>query len=49
MRRVAFALVFVTYFGSMIMANDMALITFLPLGWFALSSCGKKSIPLSCL
>lgn len=42
MRRVAFALVFVTYFGSMIMANDMALITFLPLGWFALSSCGKK-------
>ena len=41
MRRVAFALVFVTYFGSMVMANDMALITFLPLGWFVLSSCGK--------
>ena len=41
MRRVTFALVFVTYFGSMIMANDMALITFLPLGWLVLSSCGK--------
>ena len=41
MRRVTFALVFVTYFGSMVMANDMALITFLPLGWFVLSSCGK--------
>lgn len=42
MRRVTFALVFVTYFGSMIMANDMALVTFLPLGWFVLSSCGKS-------
>ena len=41
MRRVTFALVFVTYFGSMVMANDMALVTFLPLGWFVLSSCGK--------
>ena len=42
MRRVTFALVFVTYFGSMIMANDMALITFLPLGYFVLSSCGQN-------
>ena len=42
MRRVTFALVFVTYFGSMIMANDMALVTFLPLGYFVLSSCNKK-------
>ncbi len=42
MRRVAFALVFVTYFGSMIMANDMALVTFLPLGWFVLRSCGRE-------
>ena len=41
MRRVTFALVFVTYFGSMIMANDMALVTFLPLGYLVLSSCGK--------
>ena len=42
MRRVTFALVFVTYFGSMIMANDMALVTFLPLGYFVLSSCGQN-------
>ncbi len=41
MRRVTFALVFVTYFGSMIMANDMALVTFLPLGYYVLSSCNK--------
>ena len=42
MRRVTFALVFVTYFGSMVMANDMALVTFLPLGYFVLSSCKKE-------
>lgn len=42
MRNITFALVFVTYFGSMIMANDMALITFLPLGQFVLSQSGKK-------
>lgn len=42
-RTVVVALVFVTYFGSMIMANDMALVTFLPLGYFVLESCnGKK-------
>lgn len=41
-RNVVIALVFVTYFGSMIMANDMALVTFLPLGYFALESCGRK-------
>ena len=41
MRRVTFALVFVTYFGSMIMANDMALVTFLPLGYYVLTSCNK--------
>ena len=42
MRRVTFALVFVTYFGSMIMANDMALVTFLPLGYYVLSSCKQE-------
>lgn len=42
MRNVVFALVFITYFGSMIMANDMALITFLPLGYFVLSRTEKK-------
>ena len=36
MRNVVLALVFVTYFGSMVMANDMALVTFLPLGFFVL-------------
>lgn len=41
-RKIVFALVFITYFGSMIMANDMALITFLPLGYFALTQSGKQ-------
>lgn len=44
MRNIVLALVFVTYFGSMIMANDMALITFLPLGWFVLQSCGSRKL-----
>ena len=44
MRNIVLALVFVTYFGSMIMANDMALVTFLPLGWFVLESCGNKKL-----
>lgn len=44
MRNVVLALVFVTYFGSMIMANDMALVTFLPLGFFVLESCGNKKL-----
>lgn len=42
LRNTVFALVFVTYFGSMIMANDMALITFLPLGYVALESCNRR-------
>lgn len=41
MRNIVFALVFITYFGSMIMANDMALITFLPLGYFVLKRTDK--------
>ena len=44
MRNIVLALVFVTYFGSMIMAKDMALITFLPLGYFVLDSCGNKKL-----
>ena len=44
MRNIVLALVFVTYFGSMIMANDMALITYLPLGYFVLDSCGNKKL-----
>ena len=44
MRNITLALVFVTFFGSMIMANDMALVTFLPLGYFVLESCGNKKL-----
>ena len=44
MRNIVLALVFVTYFGSMIMANDMALVTFLPLGYFVLESCGNRKL-----
>lgn len=40
-RNVIATLIFITYFGSMIMANDMALVTFLPLGYFTLASCKK--------
>ncbi len=36
------ALVYITFIGSMLIANDMALITFLPLGYFVLSSTGKE-------
>ena len=37
LRILALALVYITFIGSMLIANDMALITFLPLGDFALS------------
>ncbi len=36
------ALVYVTFIGSMLIANDMALLTFLPLGFFVLSTTGKE-------
>ena len=35
------ALVYITFIGSMLIANDMALLTFLPLGLFVLSTTGK--------
>ena len=41
-RACVIALVCVTFVGSMLIANDMALITFLPLGYLALSSTGKQ-------
>lgn len=41
LRSAVLALVFITFFGSMLIANDMALITFLPLGYYVLSSTGK--------
>lgn len=42
LRSLFLMLIFVTFIGSMIIANDMALITFLPLGYFALSATGKE-------
>lgn len=38
LRMLTLALVYITFIGSMLIANDMALITFLPLGFFALSA-----------
>lgn len=35
-------LIVITFVGSMLIANDMALITFLPLGYFALHTTGKE-------
>ena len=42
MRLCALALVYVTFVGSMLIANDMALLTFLPLGWLVLEATGRK-------
>ena len=36
------ALVYITFLGSMLIANDMALLTFLPLGYFVLTSTKKE-------
>lgn len=41
-RMCVLALVYITFIGSMLIANDMALLTFLPLGFFVLSSTGKE-------
>ncbi len=41
-RSAVIAIVYITFIGSMILANDMALITFLPLGYFVLSSTNNK-------
>ena len=41
-RACVLALVYITFLGSMLIANDMALLTFLPLGYFVLSSTGKQ-------
>ena len=42
LRTLALALIYITFIGSMFIANDMALLTFLPLGYFVLDSSGKK-------
>ena len=36
------ALVYITFIGSMLIANDMALLTFLPLGYLVLTTTGKQ-------
>ncbi|MBQ2934564.1 MAG: citrate transporter [Clostridia bacterium] len=36
------ALVYITFIGSMLIANDMALLTFLPLGFFVLNTTNKQ-------
>ncbi len=36
------ALVYITFLGSMLIANDMALLTFLPLGYIVLRTTGKE-------
>ena len=41
-RLAVLALVYITFIGSMLIANDMALLTFLPLGYFVLSTTGKE-------
>lgn len=42
LRMLSLALIYITFIGSMLIANDMALITFLPLGYFALSVTKKE-------
>jgi len=36
------ALIYITFIGSMLIANDMALLTFLPLGFLVLNTTGKE-------
>lgn len=42
LRLAVIALVYITFIGSMLIANDMALITFLPLGYLVLSCTGNE-------
>ncbi len=41
-RMCVIAVVYITFLGSMLIANDMALLTFLPLGYFVLSGTGNQ-------
>lgn len=41
-RRAVITIVIITFVGSMLIANDMALLTFLPLGCFVLKSSGQQ-------
>ena len=40
-RMAILALVYITFIGSMLIANDMALLTFLPLGYYVLAATGQ--------
>lgn len=42
LRNATLGLVFITFFGSMLLANDMALLTFLPLGFFVLDTTDNR-------
>lgn len=42
LRKSVIALVYITFIGSMFIANDMALLTFLPLGFFVLHATKKE-------
>ena len=42
LRIAVLALVYITFIGSMLIANDMALLTFLPLGFFVLTATDQK-------
>ena len=42
LRMAVLALVWVTFIGSMLISNDMALLTFLPLGYFVLTYTGMQ-------
>ncbi len=41
-RAAVFVLICVTFIGSMFLANDMALLTFLPLGFYILTAAGRQ-------
>lgn len=41
-RKCVIALVYITFIGSMFIANDMALLTFLPLGYYVLHTSGRE-------
>lgn len=42
LRAAVTTLIFITFFGSMLIANDMALLTFLPLGYYVLEAVKKE-------
>ncbi|MBO5197160.1 MAG: citrate transporter [Lachnospiraceae bacterium] len=42
LRNAVLGLVFITFVGSMLLANDMALLTFLPLGFYVLDSTDNR-------